>query len=72
MEAIKDKKGLTIEIKLSWCIEDVMERAKQRSIKLSRKEAALVLETCLHRHDCNLGITWDTLDVWTDDVLSER
>ena len=72
MEEVRDKDGLCIEIKLSWCIEDVLEQAKNSKIKITREEAGRVLELCLHKHDCNLGITWDTLDFHIDTIVSER
>lgn len=72
MEYIRDKKGNCIEIKVSWCYEDVQERAQESGIKLSKKEACDVLELTLKRHDCNLGISWETLDVWIDEILLER
>jgi len=72
MEYIRNKNGLCTEIKLSWCIEDVLERAKFTKDKITRKEAGAVLELCLKRHDCNMGITWDMLDYYIGDVISER
>jgi len=72
MEYIRDKKGLCTEIKISWCYEDVLQRAKENGIRLTKKEACDALALTLKRHDCNIGISWETLDVWIDEIVSER
>ncbi len=72
MEEIRNKEGLCVAIKLTWCIEDVLGQAKSNKIKITRQEAGRVLEYCLNKHDCNIGVTWDTLDYYIDFVTSER
>jgi hypothetical protein len=67
---VRDKKGVAIEIHIVWCIEDVLETAKQKDIKLTRKQAGEVLEACYHKHDCNNGITWDVIEYWIDEVVA--
>lgn len=54
---------------ITWCIEDVIERAKERDIKVTKKQAREILTIIDRRHDCNIGISWDTLDCWTDDYF---
>jgi hypothetical protein len=51
-----------------WCIDDVIGRAKERGIKLSRKKALEALEGMERRHDASMGINWDTVDCWIDEV----
>lgn len=57
------------QLHVIWGIADVIDRAKERKIKIGKRKAELVLRELNHRHDCNLGITWDTLDFITDDVV---
>ena len=57
---------------ITWCIEDVIERAKEKDIILSKKDAKEVLELTDKYHDCNIGISWETLDVWIDEVLHNK
>jgi predicted P-loop ATPase/GTPase len=64
-----DKQG---RLHVVWLIYDVISRAKEQGIKVSRKQANDVLEMIDHNHDCNIGITWDVLDYCTDDVLERQ
>ena len=72
MEIIYNKKGLAVVIKAVWCMEDVLTRAEENDIKLTREEASEVLGLTYKHHDCNIGICWETLDVWIYEVVRER
>jgi len=61
MDTIKDKKGITVAININWCIEDVLETAKNEHIKLTRKQAGEVLDKCLADHDATIGVNWDVI-----------
>lgn len=55
------------EQKLSWSIlwspEDMQERAKDGyDFEMSEEDAISALEDMIHHHDCNYGITWQTVD----------
>lgn len=75
MEAIKNKRGTTTEINLTWTIDDVLHTVKNmnegsdKKIKLSRKQAGEVLDAVLHGHDATLGVTWETLEYYIQDVV---
>lgn len=49
-------------ISIQWAIEDIEYRAKEIGVKVSRKKALEILARLKKNHDCNLGITWDTID----------
>ena len=51
-----------------WCEDDVLFRAKERHIKCSQEQAKQVIERVDHKQDCSLGITWDTLDCYLDEL----
>lgn len=68
MEYIRNKRDQCIEIKISWHIDDVLWRAKDQGVKITRKEASQVLELMLRKHDANMGISWETIDFWIDEV----
>lgn len=72
MEIIHDKQGIAVIVKAVWCIEDVLQRAEENEIELTREEAGEVLGLTYKYHDCNIGISWETLDVWIDEVVNER
>lgn len=54
-------------IAIVWCIEDV------QSIRpdLTDEQAGEVLSAVESHHDCNLGITWDTLCITADEMFEE-
>jgi hypothetical protein len=51
-----------------WCEEDVLGRAKERGKKITRKQAQEILDSIDHKQDCELGISWDTLDCYIDEI----
>jgi len=57
---------------IKWCIEDILESAKQRGIKLTKKEASDVLSLAERRHDASIGINWDVLNYHIDEIVEER
>lgn len=60
--------GLPDEISISWCVADVQSIAKD----LTDYECRQVLALAKHNHDATIGISWDTLQVWADEVRSNR
>lgn len=54
-------------IAIEWGVEDVREQAKNKNIKLNKKQCREVLGMCLKYHDASLGLSWDILDhhIWT-------
>jgi len=54
------------EIQITWHIEDVIYRGKERGINLTEEEAADILHYMDRKHDANIGINWDVIDVVTD------
>ena len=51
-----------------WCEDDVRGRARERHVKCSRAQAREILDKVDHKQDCTLGITWDTLDCYLDEL----
>ena len=51
-----------------WHIEDVQSVAKH----LSDDEAREVLNIMAQKADCNIGINWDSINVWADWVRDLR
>lgn len=60
------------EIAIKWHIEDVKMRGKQRKIELTDEQASDILQIVEKRHDCEIGISWDTIDIHTDIYLEEK
>ena len=55
-----------------WCEDDVLERAEFRGIKCDRKEAAEIIDEIDRKQDCELGITWVTIDCFLDEFRDAR
>jgi len=51
-----------------WSTEDVKERAKERKIKITEKQAEELIDRIDHKQDATMGITWDTIDCYLDDL----
>jgi hypothetical protein len=52
------------KIAVSWCAEDIIERAKEHGNKITEEEALEVLNRLLHKFDANIGINWNVIDCW--------
>ena len=67
-EAIRRLKGTEGHVAVAiWSEEDVLGYAKQIGIKCSRKRAREIIDEMDRRHDCELGITWMTIDCYLRD-----
>ena len=55
----------------SWHIDDVISQARSRDINLSEQQAIEILQRVDHHKDSMIGISWDTLDVHTDQYLKD-
>jgi hypothetical protein len=45
-----------------WDTEDVLCRAKEIGIKITKRQARIILSKTIHNHDASLGIRWDSFD----------
>ena len=54
------------ELVITWCVEDVLGRAKENEIPCTEEQARVILARMNHGHDCDLGITWGTIDYYLD------
>jgi hypothetical protein len=57
---------------IKWSWEDFVERAKDTGYKCSRKEAQTLLEEMIRKHDCEIGITWFTLDYYLQTYCKKK
>ena len=51
-----------------WSVEDVQEVRPD----LTDDQAWEVLQRCYRRHDCELGLTWTTIEIVADDLFPEQ
>jgi Ca2+-binding EF-hand superfamily protein len=55
-------------IHITWCVDDVIERARMLKVRVSKKKAREILKELERNHDATLGITWDTIDSYFDNM----
>ena len=49
-----------------WQVEDVLERAKENKMKITKKQAEEIIDRIDRKQDASLGISWDTIDAYLD------
>lgn len=55
-----------------WQTDDVFQRAKERDIEISKEEAEAIIEQMDGAKDASLGLTWDTIDYYLDELEDSR
>ena len=61
-----------MEIQIEWSTEDVLQRAKDNDVKLTEDEANSILLEMQRDYDADVGINWETIDVYIDDLVDVR
>ena len=62
------QEDLKDEIAITWNIEDVKEIASD----LTDNECRMVLYLAKDNHDATIGINWEVLELWADEVREYR
>lgn len=55
----------TTLVSFHWSVDDVKERRPD----LSTRQCQEVLKRCDDKHDASIGMNWDVIDVWADDLF---
>ena len=55
-----------------WCEDDVVGRAKEKGMKITREQAQEILAKMERNHDAELGITWTTIDCYLEELGGEN
>lgn len=59
------------KISLVWSYEDVLGRAEQIDMDISKESAEEIIEDVGAGHDCNAGVSWETLDAYLENYTEE-
>lgn len=59
-------------IAILWSTDDIIERAKENYHTLTKEDAFIILSNLKKNHDCNYGITWETIDSETGLFIDKR
>jgi hypothetical protein len=60
---------------ITWTEEDVrgvVNDWKAEAIELTDKEINSVLRSMEETHDATIGINWDTIEFWIDNIINKR
>lgn len=71
------------QIEIVWTVDDILnllvgidEQSGMdilyRNLGMTRQEAASVLYEVERHHDANLGVTWDTLHYWVEELFGDK
>lgn len=60
------------KIAISWSIEDVISRAEEYEVDLTKEQARELLEQLLDNHDACIGINWDVMDFYIEEFKREN
>jgi hypothetical protein len=52
------------KIKIVWTLSDVLDIAAEMDFEITDEQGCEILLNIEHNHDCNYGVTWDTLKYW--------
>lgn len=55
-----------------WHIDDVACQAESMGETLTEEECQEVLRRMMRKHDCNIGINWEVIEWWIEQIVSER
>ena len=55
-----------------WHTDDVSNHAEDMGETLTEEECQDVLRMMMHKHDCNIGINWEVIAYWIDQVVDDR
>lgn len=64
---LRGMKGKHVAVAI-WMEDDVLFRAQERRINISRKQASDIIDEIDRRHNCELGISWTTIDCFLDEI----
>lgn len=51
-----------------WTVDDVKCRAKEREQEITEEQMINIIERMNDKQDATLGISWDTIDCYLDDL----
>ena len=61
-----------MEINIIWSTEDVLQRAKDNDVKITEDEANSILLEMQRDYDADVGINWETIDDYIEDLVDAR
>jgi len=60
------------QISITWTDEDVLQRAEEMGVSLTREEISDVLSVMEADHDATIGINWDVISYHIERVKEDK
>lgn len=57
---------LSESITISWNVKDILYRAKDKGLELSKDKALEILHEIKDNHDSTIGINWEVIDAYLE------
>ena len=57
---------LSETITISWHVKDILYRAKDNGLELSKDKALEILHKIKDNHDSTIGINWEVIDAYLE------
>jgi len=57
-----------MKITITWCTEDVLDRARETGVACTKEKANDVLKKIEDNLDASEGVTWYTIDNYLDEI----
>ena len=55
-----------------WCIEDIIDKAKEMRKQCSKKDALIILRNIEQNFDAAYGISWQTIEQYVEDYFKDK
>jgi len=59
-------------ITISWSTVDVLAKAEEMDVSLTEEQADEVLDMVERKHDASIGINWDVIEYWINEIKHEE
>ena len=69
-DALKDY--WTDRVAVVWQSDDILEKAEELGIQLTKQQVRDILQVLIDKHDCEHGITWDTIEYAVEEYRKEE
>lgn len=68
----KAERDKALKIAVVWVADDIIEYAEDIGYTLTESHAAEILYLLQQQHDCNIGITWNIIDLCIQDYTADN
>lgn len=74
-EAAECQEGVVFpseQVVCGWSVEDILVRAEDDEVELTKTEAREILDRIMHKADMSVGVNWDTISYFIREYCEKR